>query len=91
MSLISEEGAAPSDRVRRYVAWAVQNGWWMWLVAVVIAVPAAIRTVQLYANLKSDVEELLPRNAPSVAAIDELRARMPGVRYLGVLVDVGKP
>src|SRR6185369_11398401 len=47
--------------------------------------------VRLYANLKSDVEELLPRDAPSVAAIDELRARMPGVRYLGVLVDVGKP
>ena len=91
MSSIIEEGAAPSDRVRRYVAWTVRNGWWLWLVAVVLAVPAAIRTVQLYANLKSDVEELLPRNAPSVAAIDELRRRMPGVRYLGVIVDVGRP
>ena len=91
MSLISEEGAAPGERVKRYVAWAVRNGWWLWTVAVLLAVPAAVRTVQLYANLKSDVEELLPRNAPSVAAIDELRARMPGVRYLGVLVDVGRP
>jgi len=91
VSLGSEESAAPSDRVRRYVAWAMRNGWWMWLVAAILAVPAAVRTVQLYTNLKSDVEELLPRNAPSVAAIDELRARMPGVRYLGVLVDVGKP
>ena len=90
MSLSPEERAAPSDRVRRYVAWATKNGWWLWLVACLLAVPAAVRTVQLYANLKSDVEELLPRNAPSVAAIDELRARMPGVRYLGVLVDVGK-
>ena len=91
MSIGSEEGAAPSDRVRRYVSWAVRSGWWLWLVAVLLAIPAAVRTVQLYANLKSDVEELLPRNAPSVAAIDELRKRMPGVRYLGVLVDVGKP
>ncbi|MEI9938227.1 MAG: MMPL family transporter [Pseudomonadota bacterium] len=91
MSLVAEEGAVPSDRVRRYVAWAVRNGWWLWLVAGLLAIPAAVRTVQLYANLKSDVEELLPRNAPSVAAIDELRARMPGLRYLGVLVDVGKP
>ncbi|HET7545250.1 MAG TPA: MMPL family transporter [Polyangiaceae bacterium] len=91
MSAHSELGAAPNDRVRRYVAWAVRNGWWLWLLAVLLAVPAAVRTVKLYANLKSDVEELLPRNAPSVAAIDELRARMPGVRYLGVLVDVGKP
>jgi len=87
----SEPGAAPGDRVRRYVAWTVRNGWWLWLVAVLLAIPSAVRTVRLYANLKSDVEELLPRNAPSVAAIDELRARMPGVRYLGVLVDVGKP
>ena len=91
MSLPSESGAAPSDRVRRYVAWTLRNGWWLWLVAVLLAIPAAVRTVRLYANLKSDVEELLPRSAPSVAAIDELRARMPGVRYLGVLVDVGKP
>jgi len=91
VSLTSEAAAAPSDRVRRYAAWSVRNGWWLWLVAVLLAVPAALRTVQLYANLKSDVEELLPRNAPSVAAIDELRARMPGVRYLGVIVDVGKP
>ncbi|HEY3255057.1 MAG TPA: MMPL family transporter, partial [Polyangiaceae bacterium] len=91
MSLGTEAGAAPSDRVRRYVAWSVRNGWWLWLVAVLLAIPASFRTVQLYANLKSDVEELLPRNAPSVAAIDELRTRMPGVRYLGVLVDVGKP
>ena len=88
---MSEEGAAPSDRVRRYVAWAVRNGWWLWTVAVLLAIPAAVRTVSLYANLKSDVEELLPRNAPSVAAIDQLRQRMPGVRYLGVLVDVGRP
>ena len=91
MSLISEEGAAPSDRVRRYVAWSVRNGWWLWAVAVLLAIPAGFRTVGLYANLKSDVEELLPRNAPSVAAIDQLRKRMPGVRYLGVLVDVGRP
>ena len=91
MSLGSEEGAAPSDRVRRYVAWAVRRGPVLWAIAVLLALPALYRTVQLYANLKSDVEELLPRSAPSVAAIDELRRRMPGVRYLGVLVDVGRP
>ena len=89
--MMTEEGAAPGDRVRRYVAWAVRNGWWLWAIATLLAIPAAVRTVQLYANLKSDIEELLPRNAPSVAAIDQLRQRMPGVRYLGVLLDVGKP
>jgi predicted RND superfamily exporter protein len=79
----------PSERLRRYVAWAVRNGKILWLIAGLLALPALARTVMLYAHLKSDVEELLPRNAPSVAAIDELRRRMPGVRYLGVLVDTG--
>jgi predicted RND superfamily exporter protein len=79
----------PSARLRRYVAWAVRNGKILWLIAGLLALPALARTVMLYAHLKSDVEELLPRNAPSVAAIDELRRRMPGVRYLGVLVDTG--
>jgi len=79
----------PGERLRRYVAWAVRNGKILWLIAGLLALPALARTVMLYAHLKSDVEELLPRNAPSVAAIDELRRRMPGVRYLGVLVDTG--
>lgn len=83
--------SAPNQRVQRYVTWAIRNGIWLWALAVLLAVPAGIRTVQLYAHLKSDIEELLPRHAPSVAAIDELRRRMPGVRYLGVLVDVGRP
>jgi uncharacterized protein len=85
----SGEQRPPSDRLRRYVAWSIRNGRWLWAFAALLALPALARTVLLYAHLKSDVEELLPRNAPSVAAIDELRRRMPGVRYLGVLVDTG--
>ena len=53
--------------------------------------PAAWRTVRLYEHLRSDVEELLPRDAPSVVAIGELRRRMAGLQYLGVMVDVGRP
>jgi len=58
-------------------------------VAVALAVPSALATAKLYFNLRSDLEELLPRSAPSVLALDELRLRMPGLLYLGVLVDVG--
>ena len=50
--------------------------------------PAAWRTASLYQNLRSDLEELLPRDAPSVVAIDELRERMAGLQYLGVVVEV---
>jgi predicted RND superfamily exporter protein len=61
------------------------------LLAAVLAIPAGWRTAQLYRNLRSEVEELLPRDAPSVVAINELRTRMAGLQYLGVVVDVGAP
>ena len=53
------------------------------------AIPATWRTAGLYANLHTEMEELLPPNAESVRAVDELRRRMPGLQFLGVLVDVG--
>jgi predicted RND superfamily exporter protein len=81
--------SVPGPRTRAFVDWTLRNGKWIWLAAVLLAVPATWRTVQLYAHLKSDLEELLPREAASVRALDELRARMPGLRYLGVVVDVG--
>ena len=79
-----------SDRAswgERYVRFIVRHGALLWGVALLLAIPATIRTVSLYVHLKSDIEELLPRGAPSVAALDEIRARMPGLRYLGILVD----
>ena len=81
--------ASPGPRVAAYVRWTLRHGRLLWAVAAILFVPALIRTVLLYAHLKSDVEELLPRKAESVAAIDELRSRMPGLRYLGVIVDTG--
>jgi predicted exporter len=69
----------------------VRHGALLWAIAILLAVPAGWRTVRLYQNLRSDVEELLPRNAPSVVAIEELRRRMAGLQYLGVIVDVGSP
>jgi uncharacterized protein len=55
----------------------------------VLAVPATWRTAHLYAHLRSEFEQLLPRSAPSVLAIEELRARLPGLQHLGVVVDCG--
>src|SRR5260221_8577437 len=72
-----------------FVQWAVARGWVLWACAFALAVPALLRTASLYVHLKGDLEELLPRDAPSVLALRELRARMPAPRYLGVVVDVG--
>jgi len=71
------------------VRWTLRHGRLLWAAALLLAIPALVRTIGLYIHLKSDIEELLPRKAASVAAIDELRARMPGLRYLGILVDTG--
>ncbi|HEY4394953.1 MAG TPA: MMPL family transporter, partial [Polyangia bacterium] len=80
---------APGPLTRRFVAWTLRHGALLWTLALLAAIPAGWRTVKLYGHLRSDVEELLPRDAPSVVAIDELRRRMAGLQYLGVIVDVG--
>jgi len=82
---------APGAFTRRFVSWTVRHGKLLWALAILLAIPAAWRTATLYRHLRSELEELLPRSAPSVVAIDELRHRMAGLMYLGVLVDVGSP
>ncbi len=83
--------SAPSARTRTFVAWTLRHATVLWTLALLLAVPASIRTARMYWNLRSDLEQLLPQDAPSVKAVEELRARMPGLQHLGVIVDVGKP
>lgn len=59
------------------------------LLATVLGLAAAARTAMTYANLRSDLEELLPTDAPSVLALAALRERLSGIKYLGVVVDTG--
>jgi uncharacterized protein len=82
---------SPGALTRRYVSWTLRHGRLLWTLALLAAVPASFRTVHLYRNLRSELEELLPRDAPSVVAVQELRRRMSGLQYLGVVVDAGRP
>lgn len=84
-----ERTAEPGPRVRAFVRFVLRRGALIWILAIALAVPATMRAAGLYLRLRSDIEELLPRRAPSVAALDELRARMPGLRYLGIVIDTG--
>jgi predicted RND superfamily exporter protein len=52
-----------------------------------LAVAATPFAVLLYANLRSAVEELLPRSAPSVAALDELHRRLGDNMQLGLYLS----
>jgi predicted RND superfamily exporter protein len=65
----------------------LRHGRLLWALALLLAIPAGLRTASLYRNLRSDVEELLPRDAPSVVALEELRRRMAGLQYLGIVVE----
>jgi uncharacterized protein len=86
---VNLSGGQPSPRSRAFVGWTLRWGKWIWALALILAVPATWRTAELYAHLRSEIEQLLPRSAPSVAAISELRARLPGLQHLGVIVDTG--
>ncbi len=81
----------PGPRTRGFVRWTLVHGRWLWLVALALALPSTVALVRLYASLTSEIEELLPRNAPSVSAVDELRQRLPGLSTLGVVVATSDP
>lgn len=75
---------------RRFVVFTLRHARLIWLVALLLALPAVWRTALLYTNLRSELEHLLPKSAPSVKAIEEMRARLPGLQHLGVVVDAGQ-
>jgi predicted RND superfamily exporter protein len=73
----------------RFVDWVLRHGRILWAVALLLAIPASLRTGWLYAHLRSELEELLPKQSPSVVALDELKQRLGGHQYLGIVVDSG--
>jgi predicted RND superfamily exporter protein len=84
---------APHDSgpIARFVAFSMRRyRWVLGLTALLLAV-TGYRTVLTYSSLRSELEELLPQSAPSVAAIAELRHRLPGIRFLGVVIEVDEP
>src|SRR5258708_34827885 len=84
---MTDSSRAPSPAVRAFVHWTLRHGRLLWTVALLAALPAAYRTITLYLHLRSEVEQLLPRQAPSVGALDEMRRRSPGLEFLGVVAE----
>jgi hypothetical protein len=78
-------------RSHKWVAFLLRWRMPLLLGALALSVLAGWRTVLTYANLRSDIEELLPESAPSVAALTVLRSRLPGLRHLGIVIDTGGP
>ncbi len=76
-------------RSHQWVAFLLRWRMPLLLGALALSILAGWRTVLTYANLRSDIEELLPESAPSVAALSVLRSRLPGLRHLGIVIDTG--
>lgn len=72
------------------IAWLVRHRARVLALAAAVFCVAATRTVITYSDLRSDLEELLPRTAPAVSALDTLRQRLRGLRHLGIVVDTGR-
>jgi uncharacterized protein len=84
----SPEPSPPPTRAVRAVYFLMDRYRWVLGLAALLLVVTGYRTVLTYSSLKSDFEELLPKSAPSVAAIGRLRQRLPGLRFLGVVVEL---
>ncbi|MBI5537133.1 MAG: MMPL family transporter [Deltaproteobacteria bacterium] len=75
--------------VSAYVGWVLRHGRAIWTVALLLSILSFWRTAQVFQGLRSDLESLLPSDAPAVLALQELRQRMNGIRVLAVVVDAG--
>jgi predicted RND superfamily exporter protein len=82
---VSQPGAV------RFTAFLMRHYRWVLGLALLVAAISGYRTVLTYSSLRSELEELLPRSAPSVTALAELRQRLPGLRFLGVVIEVDEP
>jgi len=71
------------------VGWLLRRRAWVTASLLLLGALGGWRTLLTYGSLRSDIEELLPASAPAVAALQEARARLPGLRHLGVVVDTG--
>src|SRR5688572_17791244 len=69
--------------------WLVRRRWPVLAAALLLTAAAGFRTFETYRALRSELEELLPESAPSVGAIERVRARMFAPRHLGIVVDTG--
>jgi predicted RND superfamily exporter protein len=75
----------------RFVSWTVHHRSRLWAASALLAAFGAVGTARLYGRLNGELEALLPRDAASVRALGEMRARVAGTQTLGVVVDFGAP
>ncbi len=88
-------GSAASSRTgpvcRACVPWLVRRRRGVLAAALVLFAAGSFFSARLYANLRSDFEELLPRNAPSAVAARTIRGTLHNVTHLAVVLEGADP
>lgn len=71
----------------RYCEWIVRHYRVVLILSTVVTVAGLFYSVQLYKNLKTDIEELLPENAQSVRDLKAVSNRLTGINHLSVVIE----
>ncbi len=73
--------------LQRYCQWLEKWNVAILLFCLVTGVLGTYYTVQLYKNLKTDLEELLPENAESVLHLKATLGRVEGLNHISIIVE----
>jgi predicted RND superfamily exporter protein len=76
---------------RRYTHFIIRRAAWIVALACVLTVAGTYYSIQLYKNLRTDLEELLPHTARSVMDLQGARDRLRSTQSLVVLVFSKNP
>ncbi len=76
---------------RRFVPWLIRRRSAVLFVALLVTAVAGYFSAQLYGNLKSDLEELLPATAPSVLAAKSIGPKLHPVNNLFLVLEGSDP
>lgn len=77
--------------IRRLSRFLIQHAGWVVLISTLLGGVGAVFTVELYKNLRPDIEELLPSTARSVIDLNEVTSRLKSIDNLAVLLFSADP
>lgn len=76
-----------STLTRKYCRWLQRYYIAIILVSLISSIVGAYYTVELYKNLRTDIEELLPETAQSVRDLKKAAGRVTGLNHLEVVIE----
>jgi uncharacterized protein len=76
---------------RRYCEWVFARPRSAALAMLILCMPAAVADVQFFGRVRTGIADLLPKDTPSVRAIDAIHARLGGQSHLTVIAQSDDP